>query len=64
MFAINDAAAALVLKCRYPTVRMAFILLAVQAVELLWVVLNPIGVETTVTDPTGLASRLTFSSTS
>ena len=64
MLAINHAAAALVLKRRYPTVRMAFILLAVQAVELLWVVLNPIGVETTATDPTGLASRLTFSSTS
>ena len=52
MFAINHAAAALVLKRRYPTVRMAFILLAVQAVELLWVALNLIGVEITVTDET------------
>jgi hypothetical protein len=50
MFAINHAAAALVLKRRYPTVRMAVILLAVQAVELIWVVLNLVGVETTTTD--------------
>jgi len=52
MFAINHAAAALVLKRRYPTVRMAFLLLAVQAVELLWVALNLMGVETTTTDAT------------
>jgi len=52
MFAINHAATALVLKRRYPTVRMAFILLAVQAVELLWVALNLLGVETTTTDAT------------
>ena len=52
MFAINHAAAALVLKRRYPTVRMALILLAVQAVELLWVALNLMGVETTTTDAT------------
>lgn len=50
MFAINHAAAALVLKRRYPTVRMVFILVAVQAVEFVWVVLNLIGVETTTTD--------------
>jgi len=52
MFAINHAATALVLKRRFPTVRMAFILLAVQAVELLWVALNLMGVETTTTDAT------------
>jgi hypothetical protein len=52
MFAINHAATALVLKRQYPTVRMAFILLAVQAVELLWVALNLIGVETTTIDAT------------
>jgi hypothetical protein len=52
MFAINHAAAALVLKRRYPMVRIAFILLAVQAVELLWVALNLIGVEITTTDAT------------
>ena len=52
MFAINHAATALVLKRRFPTVRMAFILLAVQAVELLWVALNLIGVEATATDAT------------
>ena len=55
MFAINHAAAALVLKRRYPTVRMAFLLLAVQAVELLWVALNLMGVETTTTDATVLS---------
>jgi len=52
MFAINHAAAALVLKRRYPTVRIVVILLAVQAVELIWVVLNLVGVETTTTDST------------
>jgi hypothetical protein len=52
MFAINHAATALVLKSRYPTVRMAFILLAVQAVELLWVALNLLGIEITTTDDT------------
>ena len=52
MFAINHAATALVLKRRYPTVRMAFILLAVQAVELLWVALNVLGIEVTTTDDT------------
>lgn len=52
MFAINHATAALVLKQRYPTVRMLFLLLSVQAVELLWVALNLIGVETTTTDAT------------
>ena len=50
MFAINHAAAALVVKRRYPAVPMVFILLAVQAVELLWVALNLIGVEITTTD--------------
>jgi hypothetical protein len=52
MFAINHAATALLLKRRFPTVRMAFLLLSVQAVELLWVVLNLIGVERTATDAT------------
>ncbi|MBT8468433.1 MAG: hypothetical protein KJN97_06760 [Deltaproteobacteria bacterium] len=50
MFAINHAAAALVIKRRFPTVRMAFILFSVQAVELLWVALNLVGVEATTTD--------------
>jgi membrane-bound metal-dependent hydrolase YbcI (DUF457 family) len=50
MFAINHAAAALVLKRRYPQVRIVFILLAVQAVEFLWVALNLLGVELTTTD--------------
>ena len=52
MFAINHAATALVLKRQFPTVRMAFLLCAVQAVELLWVALNLVGVETTTTDAT------------
>jgi hypothetical protein len=55
MFAINHAAAALVIKRRFPSVRTVFILLAVQAVELLWVALNLLGVETTTTDATVLS---------
>jgi hypothetical protein len=50
MFAVNHAATALILKRRFPTVRMAFLLLSVQAVELLWVVLNLTGVEMTATE--------------
>ncbi len=52
MFAINHAAAALVLKRRFPAVRMIILLLAAQAVELIWVALNLIGVEKTTTDST------------
>lgn len=50
MFAINHAAAALVLKRGNPTVPLSWLLLSVQATELLWVVLNALGVERTRTD--------------
>lgn len=51
MFAINHAATALLIKRRYPDVRLVPILISVQAMELLWVALNYIGVERTVTEP-------------
>ena len=51
MFAINHAAAALLVKRRYPDVSLVAILIAVQAMELLWVVLNYAGVERTTTEP-------------
>ena len=50
MFAINHAATALLLKKRYRQVRMVWLLLSVQLVELLWVVFNLIGLERTTTD--------------
>ena len=51
MFAVDHAATALLLKRRYPAVPMAPLLLAVQAMELAWVVLNYLGVERTTTGP-------------
>jgi hypothetical protein len=51
MFAVDHAATALLLKRRYPSVRIAPLLVAVQAMELAWVVLNYAGVERTVTEP-------------
>lgn len=50
MFAINHAAAALPLKRCYPEVPLPLLLLSVQAIEILWVVLNLIGVESTRTE--------------
>jgi hypothetical protein len=50
MFAINHAATALVIKKMYGTVPMIWILISVQAMELLWVVLNIMGLERTTTD--------------
>ncbi len=50
MFAINHAATALVIKRMYGTVPMIWILISVQVMELLWVVLNFIGLERTTTD--------------
>jgi hypothetical protein len=52
MFAINHAATALIIKRRYPTVSMAWLLLSVQLVEILWVLLNFAGVERVDTEPT------------
>src|SRR5512143_1058598 len=50
MFAVDHAATALLLKRRYPSVPMAPLLLAVQAMELAWVALNYLGVERTTTE--------------
>ena len=52
MFAINHAATALVVKKRYPAVPLVWLLVSVQFVEILWVMLNFIGVERTSTDAT------------
>ena len=38
MFAINHAATALVIKKRFPTVPMIWLLLSVQLVELMWAI--------------------------
>jgi hypothetical protein len=51
MFAINHAATALLLKRRYPELALGPLLLSVQIMELLWVLLNFLGVERTTTDP-------------
>lgn len=52
MFAINHAATALVLKKKFPSTSMIWLLISVQFIELLWVVLNYLGIEITTTDPT------------
>jgi membrane-bound metal-dependent hydrolase YbcI (DUF457 family) len=51
MFAIDHAAAALLVKRRYPAVPLTPMLLAVQAMEFAWVALNYLGVERTTTEP-------------
>jgi hypothetical protein len=51
VFAINHAAAALLVKHRYPDVSLVPILIAAQAMEFLWVGLNYVGVERTTTEP-------------
>ena len=51
MFAVDHAATALLLKRRYPAVPIAPLLIAVQAMELAWVVLNYLGLERTTTEP-------------
>jgi hypothetical protein len=50
MFAVDHAATALLLKRRYPSISLTPLLLAVQAMELAWVVLNYLGVEHTRTE--------------
>jgi len=50
MFAVDHAATALLLKRRYPEVPMAPLLVAVQSMELAWVLLNLLGVERTTTE--------------
>ncbi|MBV9172404.1 MAG: hypothetical protein JOZ81_20205 [Chloroflexi bacterium] len=48
MYAINHAATALLFKKHYPDLRLLWLLLAVQFVEVLWVVFNYLGIERTI----------------
>jgi membrane-bound metal-dependent hydrolase YbcI (DUF457 family) len=50
MFAINHAATALIIKKIYPDVPITEILVSVQLIEILWVVLNFLGIEKTTTE--------------
>ena len=50
MFAVDHAATALLLKRRYPEVPIGPLLVAAQAMELAWVLLNVLGVERTTTE--------------
>lgn len=50
MFAINHAATALVIRKFYPDVPIIWILISVQFMELLWVLLNYLGIEQTTTE--------------
>ena len=52
MFAIDHAATALIIKRRYPSVSIVPLLIAVQAMELAWVLLNYAGIERTTTEST------------
>lgn len=52
MFAVDHAATALLLKRRYSSVPMTPLLISVQAMELMWVALNYLGVEKTTTEST------------
>ncbi len=49
MFAINHAATGLIVKKIYPDVPITVILVSVQLIEILWVILNLLGVEKTTT---------------
>jgi hypothetical protein len=50
MFAINHAATGLIIKKIYPDVSIIAILVSVQLIEILWVLLNFLGVEKTTTE--------------
>jgi hypothetical protein len=50
MFAINHAATGLIIKKIYPDVPITTILVSVQLIEILWVILNYLGVERTTTE--------------
>lgn len=52
MFAVDHSATALVIKRRFPSVSMIPLLISVQAMELMWVILNYLGVERTTTSST------------
>ncbi len=49
MFAINHAAAALVIKRKYPSVPLIWLLISVQFMEFVWVAFNYLGIERTTT---------------
>ena len=51
MFAIDHAATALILKRRWPDAPLPWLLISVQLMELVWVVLNLLGVEKVSTAP-------------
>ena len=51
MFAIDHAATALILKRRWPDAPLPWLLISVQLMELLWVMLNLLGVEKVSTAP-------------
>jgi hypothetical protein len=50
MFAINHAATGLIIKKIYPDVPITLILVSVQLIEILWVILNFLGIEKTTTE--------------
>lgn len=50
MFAINHAATALIIKKKYQNVSMVWLLVSVQFMELVWVLLNYLGIEQTTTE--------------
>ena len=52
MFAINHAAASLVIKKKFPRAKMFWLLFSVQFVEILWVIFNYLGIEITTTEST------------
>jgi hypothetical protein len=52
VYAINHAATALLVKKKYPETPMVWLLISVQLMELLWVILNYLGVERTTTEAT------------
>ncbi len=45
MYAINHAATALLLKKKFPAAKMIWLLIAVQLIELLWIIFNYVGLE-------------------
>jgi hypothetical protein len=50
MFAINHAAASLLVKKKFPAAKMLWLLISVQLVEILWVILNFLDIEVTTTN--------------
>src|SRR5206468_8722838 len=52
MFAIDHAAAALLINRRFPSVPIAPLLVSVHAMELAWVTFNYLGIERTTTEST------------